>query len=379
MPTDLGLTRRVCAAIAVLGLAAVLLSGLMGAAAGGAVAFAMLRGTTAATAAPAIDTAASLPAGSPATAGTGSVTEAVSAVAPSVVTVVNYLDPSRGSGDKASGSGVVISPDGYLVTNAHVVEASQRLEVTLAGGKTLAAALVGSDPFADLAVLKIDAGAAPAATLGDSSTLQPGDTVIAIGSPLGDFANTVTVGVVSAVDRSLETSAGFRMEGLLQTDAAINRGNSGGPLVDARGRVVGINTLVVRGGGTGVVTEGLGFAIPSNSVRAVADQLISDGRVARPYLGIRWEWVTPEVAAANGLQAEYGAVVTEVSPGSPASQSDVRRGDVILGIDGTRFDEADPFLNSLLERNPGEIVTLEVQRGGSVIEIRVTLGDRPSQ
>lgn len=374
-----GIPRKLWTLLAAMGLTAIVLSGILGAAAGGAVAYLVLRGHPVAALNPAAETTAPLPAGNPAAAGNGSVAEAVSSVAPSVVTVVNYLDPNRGQGEKSSGSGVVISADGHVVTNAHVVEGSQRLEVILAGGKTVAADLVGSDPFADLAVLKIDPGAAPAATFGDSSTLLPGDTVIAIGSPLGDFTNTVTVGVVSATDRSLTTSAGFRMEGLLQTDAAINRGNSGGPLVDADGEVVGINALVVRGsGGTGVVAEGLGFAIPSNSVRLVTDQLIATGRVQRPYLGIQWEWVTPEVAAANGLQADYGAFVTNVSAGSPAEASGLRRGDFILGIDGTRFDEADPFLNLLLRHNPGEVVTLDVQRDGSETRVRVTLGERPS-
>jgi 2-alkenal reductase len=362
-------------------LAALVLSSAFGAAAGGAVAYMMLRGGMQSVAVPSSDTAEPVPAHLQASAGNGSVAEAVSLVAPSVVTVVNYLDAATAQSEqaeRASGSGIVITADGHVVTNAHVVEGSQRLEVILAGGETVPADLVGSDSFADLAVLKIDPAVAPAASFGDSDALQPGDTVIAIGSPLGDFTNTVTVGVVSATNRGLETSAGYRMEGLLQTDAAINRGNSGGPLVDARGGVVGINTLVVRGSdASGVVAEGLGFAIPGNTVRAITDQLIANGRVERPYLGIRWEWITPQLAGTNGLTVDYGAFVTEVSPGSPASQSGLQRGDVLIGIDGTRFGEQTPFLNQLLKYAPGDRVTIDLQRGGSEIQVEVTLADRP--
>jgi serine protease Do len=280
-------------------------------------------------------------------------------------------------GSEASGSGVVISDQGHVVTNAHVVDGAVKLEVILSDGTTMPATLVGSDVYSDLAVLKIDPGAAPAAVLGDSDVLLPGDTVIAIGSPLGDLTNTVTVGVVSAKDRNLETSSGFQMEGLLQTDAAINSGNSGGPLVSLQGEVVGINTLVVRGSGlSGTTAEGLGFAIPSNTVRTIAEQLIAKGQVTRPYLGIRWEWITPDVAAANRLDFSYGAYVTAVSTGSPADDAGLRQGDVILGMDGTRFDEENPFLNELLAHAPGDTITLDVMRGNSEIQVKVTLSER---
>jgi len=382
MMSDPSISRKLLAGMAAAALAAIVVSGAFGAAAGGAVAYVMLHGAAQSAAALAAPAAEPVPAQLQASVGDGGVAQAVSSVAPSVVTVVNYMDAATAQteqAEKASGSGVVISTDGHVVTNAHVVEGSQRLEVILASGETVPADLVGSDPFADLAVLKIDPGAAPAAAFGDSDALLPGETVIAIGSPLGDFANTVTVGVVSALNRGLETSAGFRMEGLLQTDAAINRGNSGGPLVDARGRVVGINTLVVRGSGaSGVVAEGLGFAIPSKAVKAITDQLIAKGRVERPYLGIRWEWITPQLASGNRLAVDYGAFVTEVSPDSPASQSGLQRGDVLIGIDGTRFGEETPFLNQLLKYAPGDRVTIELQRGGSEIQVEVTLAERPS-
>ena len=381
MRSDPSFSRKLLAGLTVAAMAAMVLSSAFGAAAGGAVAYMMLRAGAQSVAVPASVTPEPVPARLQAPAGNGSVAEAVSSVAPSVVTVVNYLDAAAAQSEqaeKASGSGVVITADGHVVTNAHVVEGSQRLEVILADGETVPADLVGSDSFADLAVLKIDPAAAPAAPFGDSDALQPGDTVIAIGSPLGDFANTVTVGVVSATNRGLETSAGYRMEGLLQTDAAINRGNSGGPLVDARGGVVGINTLVVRGSGaSGVAAEGLGFAIPADTVQAITAQLIANGRVERPYLGIRWEWITPQRAATNGLTVDYGAFVTGVSPDSPASQSGLQRGDVLIGIDGTRFGEETPFLNQLLKYAPGDRVTIDLQRGGSEIQVEVTLADRP--
>jgi len=385
MQPNPALTRRTITIIGLVVAAGLTLSGAFGAAAGGAVAYLMLQNSPPAASVSTSEPAEPVPARAQAAAATEGVSQAVSTLAPSVVTVVNYLDAAPASalqGDqatKASGSGVVISAQGHIVTNAHVVEGSRRLEVVLADGKTLPAQWVGSDPFADLAVIKIEAGAAPAAAFGDSDGLLPGDTVIAIGSPLGDLTNTVTVGVVSAMNRSLETISGYQMENLLQTDAAINRGNSGGPLVDLRGEVVGINTLVVRGSGSsGVVAEGLGFAIPSNTVKAIVDQLTTQGVVVRPYLGIRWEWLTPDVAAANGLDVSYGAYITEVTPRSPAADSGLRQGDVLVGMDGTPFGEANPFLNQLLKHAPGDSVTLVVRRGDNELQLKVTLAERPS-
>jgi 2-alkenal reductase len=392
MQTSVAFSRRAITILAVTVIAGIILSTAAGAAAGGAVAYFALSNRPANTTTPVLsatsEAPAVLPAASssgiaPADAPDGSVAQAAASLAPSVVTVVNHLQTGSGpfgqvdQGSQASGSGVVISDQGHVVTNAHVVDGADKLEVILSDGTTLPATLVGSDVFSDLAVLKIDAGAAPAAILGDSDAILPGDTVIAIGSPLGDLTNTVTVGVVSAKDRNLETSSGFQMEGMLQTDAAINSGNSGGPLVGLRGEVVGINTLVVRGSGlSGTTTEGLGFAIPSNTVRTIIGQLIASGQVTRPYLGIRWEWVTPEVAAANRLGFSYGAYVTAVSGNSPADEAGLQQGDVILGMGGTRFDEDNPFLNELLAHAPGDTIMLDVMRGNSEIQVQVTLSER---
>jgi 2-alkenal reductase len=231
----------------------------------------------------------------------------------------------------------------------------------------------------DVAVIKVE-GAVPAhAAFGNSDALNPGETVIAIGSPLGDFRNTVTVGVVSATGRSLDTSANYQMEGLIQTDAAINHGNSGGPLVNLAGQVVGINTLVIRGTGgfTSDQAEGLGFAVASNIVSATADQLIAQGYVARPYLGIEWTSVTPALAAQYDLPAEWGAYVQSVSAGSPAEAAGLRAEDIITAIGGIELNESANFVNTLWTHTAGETVTLTVARGNETVTLSATLGERP--
>jgi serine protease Do len=385
------LSRRATTLIAVAVIAGILLSTAAGAAAGGTVAYLVLRnyptdaaGPTAMSAAPVVPTALP-PAGTagpaPAEASGESVAQAAASLAPSVVTVVNHLQSSPGlfgqlvQGSEASGSGVVISGQGHVVTNAHVVDGAEKLEVTLSNGTTIPATLVGSDVYSDLAVLKIDAGAAPAAVLGDSDALVPGDTVIAIGSPLGDLTNTVTVGVVSAKDRNLETSSGFQMEGLLQTDAAINSGNSGGPLVSLKGEVVGVNTLIVRSSGTGAVAEGLGFAIPANTARAVAQQIIEKGYFSRPELGIQWQLVTPRVAAVYNLPVQWGVYVTGVVGGSPAEQAGIQRDDILTKIGDIALDESHAYLNALYQHQPGDTVTVSFVRNQQEMQVQVTLGE----
>lgn len=208
------------------------------------------------------------------------VIDAVHKARPAVVTIINQMQPSSGRGFSrrsaplASGSGVIIDPQGYIVTNNHVVEGQSSLQVIFADGSQANASLVGTDTVHDIAVVKVNVGQVPAvAEFGDSSNLEPGQVAIAIGSPLGDFRGTVTVGIVSALDRTVDTQ-----RGLIQTDAAINNGNSGGPLLNAVGQVIGINTLVVRDSGNGSPVEGLGFAIPSNVVRDITARLISSGR-----------------------------------------------------------------------------------------------------
>lgn len=309
------------------------------------------------------------------------ITQAVEKVSPAVVTVVGtvpgemtFFGPLPDS--QVSGSGVIVSTDGYIVTNNHVVEGAKDLSVILTDGTSLAARLVSTDVFSDLAVLKVEGQMPAVAVFGDSDALKPGETVIAIGSPLGEFRNTVTVGVVSALGRTLDSGKGYFIEDLIQTDAAINQGNSGGPLVNLNGEVIGINTLIVRGGyGSSTVAEGLGFAIPSNTVRFVVAQIIEKGYFARPYLGIGWQSITPAIARRYRLTVEWGAYVTQVAANSPAAQAGLRRGDIILQIGDHPIDATHSYLNALFAYRPGDRVTVKIWREGQVLEVQVTLSE----
>jgi S1-C subfamily serine protease len=316
--------------------------------------------------------------------GAGEVFErVVDAVGPAVVTVVNKLDPQQGFGGEASGSGVVIDAKGYIVTNNHVVANNSALQVIFSDGRTVNATLVGSDDISDLAVLKVDGSVPGVATLGDSSKLRPGQMVVAIGSALGDFQNTVTTGVISGLNRKLQRDNGIPMEDLIQTDAAINHGNSGGPLLDLQGDVIGINTAVVRASGQGDVAEGLGFAIPVNTVKSITSQLIAKGRVPRPYLGVNTRLVTPAMASYFGLRDEsgklldHGVVVVSVTPGSPAETVGLRVGDVVLDINGQQIDETNVLANILTHFAVNDQVTLTVVRNSQTIKVPVTLTERP--
>jgi len=312
-----------------------------------------------------------------------SITQAVQNVGPAVVTVVGTVPGQMTffgqTGDSTvSGSGVFIAEDGYILTNNHVVEDASQLQVILSDGSQQDVTLVGTDIYADLAVLKM-AGAVPAvAVLGNSEVLDPGETVIAIGSPLGDFKNSVTVGVVSATGRSIDSGQGYQIEGLIQTDAAINEGNSGGPLVNLAGEVVGINTLVVRGSGSGTVAEGLGFALPVNTARAVAEQIIQKGYYSRPYMGIQWQTVYPYLARRYNLPVEWGVYVTEVVANSPASEAGLRQGDIITKIGDVSIDETNSFINALYKYQPGDRVTVDVARESQTFQVEVTLGETNS-
>lgn len=307
------------------------------------------------------------------------ITQAAQRVGPAVVTVVGVIPGARTyfgqlSDQTVSGSGFFISDQGYVLTNYHVVEDVSEVWVVLADGSQQPARIVGGDPYSDIAVLKTDGPVPAVATLGNSDLLNPGETVIAIGSPLGDFRNTVTVGVISATNRSLDTGKGYAIEGLIQTDAAINQGNSGGPLVNLAGEVVAINTLIVRGNGSGTVAEGLGFAIPVNNALAVVQQILEQGYFARPYLGISFQPITPTIAHVYRLPAEYGAYVTRVTRGSPADQAGIRQGDIIVSIGGVTLDKDHPYINTLFAHQPGEKVTVGLLRAGQSLEVEVTLG-----
>ena len=254
-----------------------------------------------------------------------------------------------------------------------MVEGTQDTNIVLSDGSQEKATLVGTDPYSDIAVLKTEGKVPAVATLGNSDVLKSGETVIAIGSPLGDFKNTVTVGVVSATGRSIDTGNGYSIDGLIQTDAAINQGNSGGPLVDLAGEVIAINTLIVRNSGSGTVAEGLGFAIPINTAKAVAEQLIQNGSILHPFLGVSFQPITPDIAAAYHLPAQWGVYVTDVAANSPASQAGLQQGDIITSLGGVPLDATHSYINTLFTFKPGDLVTVEYNRNGKIIQAQVTL------
>ena len=266
-----------------------------------------------------------------------SITQSVEKVGPAVVTVVGTI-PGQNTffgpeGDQTvSGTGFFITDQGYILTNNHVVEGTKEVNIVLSDGTEQKATIVGTDLYSDIAVLKTDGKVPAVAKLGNSDVLQPGESVIAIGSPLGNFKNTVTVGVVSATGRSIDTGNGYQIEDLIQTDAAINHGNSGGPLVNLAGEVIGINTLIVRNTDSGDVAEGLGFAIPVNTAQAVAQQIIEKGYFARPYMGISFQPINPEIAAQYDLPAQWGVYITRVADNSPASKAGLQEGDIITKV-----------------------------------------------
>lgn len=298
------------------------------------------------------------------------ITEVVEAVEPAVVTVVGRI-PGQSTffgftGDQeVSGSGFIINPDGYIITNNHVIEDVQDISVILSDGSEIGAEVVSTDIFSDLAVLKINAEVPAVVVLGDSDNLKPGETVIAIGSPLGDFRNSVTTGVISATGRMLDTGQGYEMENLLQTDAAINSGNSGGPLVNLAGEVIGVNTLVVRGSSSGAAAEGLGFAIPSNTALLISEQILEKGYFARPYLGVQVQHIDPAAANRYDLPVEWGAYVVKVGSGTPAERAGLLRGDIIVRIGNRVLDEDTEFVNALFNSQPGDLVDIEVIRNGN--------------
>jgi 2-alkenal reductase len=310
--------------------------------------------------------------------------DVVKKVGPAVVTVVGTVPGQMTFRDMTpngtvSGSGVFISSQGYILTNNHVIADTQGdLTIVLSDGTQETAKVVGADQYSDIAVLKTSGKVPAVATLGNSDLLNPGETVIAIGSPLGDFKNTVTVGVVSATGRSIDSGNGYSIDNLIQTDAAINQGNSGGPLVDLAGEVIAINTLIVRNSGTGTVAEGLGFAIPINTASTVAQQLIQSGSITHPYLGVSFQPVTPDIANAYNLPVQYGAYVTDVGANSPASTAGLLQGDIITSIGGTALDATHDYINVLYNFKPGDQVTLQYNRNGKSIQVQVTLGTSPS-
>jgi S1-C subfamily serine protease len=300
------------------------------------------------------------------------VIDAVRQAKPAVVTIINDMQPHGGFFGSptitASGSGVIVDSRGYIVTNQHVIDGEKDLQVIYADGTKVAATVVGADTASDIAVLKVDGQVPAVAQFGDSNNLEPGQVAIAIGSPLGDFRGTVTVGIVSALNRRVG-----RQQGLIQTDAAINNGNSGGPLINSLGQVVGINTLVVRSTNEGNVAEGLGFAIPSNVVRDILGQLIAKGSVERPYIGVSYQEVDPQLADQLNLKSTNGVVVTTVDQNSPAGKVGLRENDIILAIDASKLDSDHSLQSLLFSHKAGDTVTLTVLRDGKQISVPLTL------
>jgi S1-C subfamily serine protease len=297
----------------------------------------------------------------------------VEQVGPAVVSIAagGLAVPGRGERTGA-GSGVLITPDGYVLTNSHVVHAAGRLEVTLTDGRTLGATMVGDDPATDLAVIRVNAAGLPAATLGQSAALRVGQLVIAIGNPFG-FQSTVSAGVVSALGRSLRGATGRLIENVIQTDVALNPGNSGGPLVDSRGHVVGINTAIIA------MAQGIAFAIPVDTARWVVGELLTQGRVRRAYLGLtgRTRPVDRRLARVVGITQETVVEIVAVEAASPAAQAGLQEGDLIAGLDSGPVTRIDDLHRALAVQAVGVPIVLTILRAGTRRELTVTPGQAP--
>jgi S1-C subfamily serine protease len=295
---------------------------------------------------------------------------------------------------RSLGTGFVIDKAGHIVTNYHVVSGADEVEVNFSGDDRVPARIVGVDPSTDLALLEIDtqARALTPLTLGNSDAIQVGDAVVAIGNPFG-LERTVTAGIVSALQRDIQAPNGFTIDKVIQTDAPINRGNSGGPLLNAEGEVIGVNTQIATGG-TSEGNVGIGFAVPINTVKEVVSQLLEHGKVEHAYLGIQMQTVTDTLAETFRLPVDHGALVVEVRPRSPAAKAGLRGGntqavvdgvsyvlggDIITRADGEEIETADELGNVIMGKKPRDTLTLEIHRGDAKRTLSVTLGRRPSQ
>jgi len=284
-----------------------------------------------------------------------------------------FGDRFRGRGERVTGLGSgVIAAEGFVLTNHHVVHAADEIAVALADGRRVAATVVGTDPETDLAVLRIEARGLPAITFGASDSLAVGDVVLAIGNPF-DVGQTVTMGIVSALGRN---NLGLsRYENFIQTDAAINEGNSGGALIDTAGNLVGINSAIYTSTGGSI---GIGFAIPTTIVSEVMQQLIANGRMTRGYFGIEPVDITPEIGAALGLRREQGVVVRGVQRNAPAGAAGMQPGDVLLEINGMPVIDTPGMLQQVARLAPGTVARVRVERNARELELAVTVGERPT-
>ncbi|HTK60440.1 MAG TPA: trypsin-like peptidase domain-containing protein [Candidatus Baltobacteraceae bacterium] len=337
------------------------------------------------------------------------VIEAVQKVAPSVVSIVISKDVSKmynstgvfpfeffgmpqaappAQGQKqhiGGGTGFVISSEGLILTNRHVVaDAEAEYEVVMSDGRLLPAKVAAVDSVLDIAILKVEAQDLPVAPLGEAAKLETGETVIAIGNALSEYSNSVTKGVISGINRRVIAGDGFGdsevIEEALQTDAAINPGNSGGPLINLRGEVVGVNTAVNRSG------QSIGFAIPIDAVKVVIDSYREQGRIVRPWLGVRYVMLTPDTAKANGLQIDHGALVVgggqgegaAIVPGSPAEKAGIKPGDVLLDIDGAALGTEHPLSALISRKRPGAVIAIHLMREKTEMTLQATLAELPA-
>jgi len=275
--------------------------------------------------------------------------------------------------EQSLGSGVIVSSDGYIITNNHVIEQADEIRVTLIDKRSFKARIIGADPKTDVAVVKIDAKNLPMIHWGDSDKLQVGEFVLAIGNPFG-LSHTVTMGIISAVGRANVGIADY--EDFIQTDAAINPGNSGGPLVNIKGELIGINTAIFsKSGGY----QGIGFAVPSNMAYLVMNQLEQKGKVTRGWLGVTIQELTPELSQKFGLKSSIGALVGDVAKGSPAEQAGIRRGDVILEYNGKKVEDVGSLRNMVSQSKVGADISVRILRGEKQYSVRVSIAELPKE
>jgi serine protease Do len=269
---------------------------------------------------------------------------------------------------------VIVTPDGTIITNNHVIDGASDIKVFLSDNREFQAKLVGADPKTDVAVLRIDATGLPTLPLGDSTKLQVGDLVLAIGDPFG-IGRTATMGIVSATGRGNLGIENY--EDFIQTDASINPGNSGGALIDLHGDLIGINTAILSGGSGG--NQGIGFAIPIAMARNVMDQIVHHGKVVRGYLGVHIQPVSPEIAKQFGLGQPHGVLIGDVSPDTPGARAGLKRGDVVLEVNGQAVDQANQLQLQISQMAPGTPVKLQIWRDGKAQDLTVTLGELPEK
>ena len=285
----------------------------------------------------------------------------------------------RDQRERGLGSGVIVSPSGYILTNNHVVEKATLLKVKLSDGRDFTAKTVGTDPQTDLAVVKITAADLPTLPFANSDAARVGDLCFAIGNPF-EQDHTVTMGIVSAKGRKLEGQT--HIQDFIQTDAAINPGNSGGALINAQGQLIGINTMILTGGNSFGGGEGgnigIGFAVPSNMAKQVMDQIEKSGKVSRGYMGALLGPLTPEMAQQFGLKSDKGALINQVTPGGPAEKAGLKMGDVVTAIDGRPVNNADDLTMAVIAKAPGSTVNLDIVRNSKPTQISITLGQRPN-